>query len=115
MKALNIRAVDIPGVPISLLAFAVEHLPAFITRPVLTKAVGGGRGSKMPSFYIDLHAGRKQSEVTFLNGAVSRKGAALGIPTPVNDAYTSTLTAMAEGTVPMETYDHSPEKLVVSQ
>ncbi len=115
MRALNIRAVDIPGVPISLLAFAAEHLPAFITRPVLTKAVGGGRGSKMPSFYIDLHAGRKQSEVTFLNGAVSRKGKALGIPTPVNDAYTATLTAMASGEIAVETYDHSPEKLVVSQ
>ena len=81
----------------------------------MTKAVGGGRGSKMPSFYIDLHAGRKQSEVTFLNGAVSRKGAALGIPTPVNDAYTSTLTAMASGEIAMDAFDHAPEKLVVSQ
>lgn len=113
MKALNIPAVNIPGVPVSLLSFAVKHLPSFITRPVLTKAVGGGRGSKMPSFYIDLQAGRKESEVIFLNGAVSRKGHALGVPTPVNDAYTETLTGMASGTIPRDAYDHAPEELEI--
>ena len=57
MKALGISPVNIPGVPVKALCFAVRCLPGFLTRPILVKAVGGGRGGKMPSFYIDLHAG----------------------------------------------------------
>ena len=111
MKGLGIRPVNIPGVPIRALCFAVRYLPAFIARPILVKAVGGGRGSKMPSFYIDLHAGRKESEVEFLNGAVVRYGKKTGVPTPVNKAYYETLTALAQGSLPMSTYDHAPKKL----
>lgn len=110
MKGLGIRPVNIPGVPVKALCFAVRCLPAFIARPILVKAVGGGRGNKMPSFYIDLNAGRKQSEVEFLNGAVVRFGTSLGIPTPVNRAYYEVLTKLAAGELPLETYAHDPAK-----
>lgn len=115
MKGLGIRPVNIPGVPIKALCFAVRCLPAFIARPILVKAVGGGRGKKMPSFYIDLNAGRKQSEVEFLNGAVVRFGAELGIPTPVNRAYYQVLTALAAGDLPLETYANDPAKFRAEQ
>ena len=75
------------------------------------KAVGGGRGGKMPSFYIDLHAGRKESEVEFLNGAVVRFGSRLGIPTPVNQAYYEVLTGLAQGRLPLDSYEKDPKKL----
>lgn len=110
MKANSIRPVDIPGVPLKALCFAVQFLPTFLTRPILVKAVGGGRGGKMPSFYIDLHAGRKESEVEFLNGAVVRFGEKAGIPTPVNKAYYETLSKLAAGTLPLSSYDHAPQK-----
>ena len=110
MKAQCIVPVDIPGVPIKLLCMAVTSLPSFITKPALVKAVGGGRGDKMPSFYIDLHAGRKESEVEFLNGAVVRYGASLGIPTPVNQAYYEVLTKLAAGKLPLDTYKGNPQK-----
>lgn len=115
MKAAGIPAVDIPGVPIRALCLAVQYLPGFLARPIMTKAIGGGRGSKMPSFYIDLCAGKKQSEVEFLNGAVVREGRRLGIPTPVNEAYYETLTKLAAGELSRETYDHAPEKLEINQ
>ena len=111
MKGLGIRPVNIPGVPVKALCFAVRCLPAFLTRPILVKAVGGGRGGKMPSFYIDLHAGRTESEVEFLNGAVVRFGSKLGIPTPVNRAYYETLTKLAQGRLPLNTYQKDPKKL----
>ena len=107
MKGLQISPVNIPGVPIKLLCFGVQYLPSFLIKPLLVKAVGGGRGAKMPSFYIDLHAGRKESEVEFLNGAVVRYGEELGIPVPVNQAYYEVLTKLAEGTLPLDTYDHA--------
>ena len=110
MKAMGISPVNIPGVPVKLLCFAVSSLPAFITKPALVKAVGGGRGSKMPSFYIDLHAGRKESEVEFLNGAVARYGDSLGIPTPVNHAYYEVLTRLAAGKLPLDSYKKNPKQ-----
>ena len=112
MKAQNIPAVNIPGVPLRALCFAVKYLPSFISRPILVKAVGGGRGGKMPSFYIDLHAGRKQSEVEFLNGAVVRFGEKFGVPTPVNFAYYDALTRLAAGELPLNTYERNPQQLI---
>ena len=112
MKRLGISPVNIPGVPVKLLCWAVKYLPAFITKPILVKAVGGGRGSKMPSFYIDLHAGRKESEVEFLNGAVVRYGDSLGISTPVNHAYYEVLTKLASGELPLNSYERDPGKFL---
>jgi 2-dehydropantoate 2-reductase len=78
----------------------------------MQKAVGAGRGGKMPSFHIDLYSGRGQSEVGYLNGAVVRHGERAGVPTPVNRLLTDTLLALTRGDVPLETYALQPEKLL---
>lgn len=61
MRALGHRPVDLPGTPVRALAFAAQRLPRFVAQPALTRALGAGRGDKMPSFHIDLHSGRGQS------------------------------------------------------
>ena len=66
----------------------------------------------MPSFHIDLYAGRKQSEVEFLNGAIVRAGERMGIETPVNRVLTETLVAMAKGSVDKKNFVGQPEKLL---
>ncbi|MFZ6027208.1 MAG: ketopantoate reductase family protein [Chloroflexota bacterium] len=111
MAKLDIRPVDLPRTPVALLALGVR-LPVRLARPFLAKAVGGGRGAKMPSFHIDLYAGRTESEVEYLNGAVVRYGEKVGVPTPVNRLLTETLCALARKTIPLDTYDHRPEKLL---
>ena len=112
MQAYGIQPIDIPGVPIRLLCFAIRCLPTWIVKPLLKKAVGSGRGGKMPSFYIDLYAGRLQSEVEFLNGAVCRYAKQKGIPVPVNELYYRTLMDMAGGKLDKSTFDHAPARLV---
>jgi 2-dehydropantoate 2-reductase len=112
MRKQYIQVVDLPGTPVRLLAFAVRFLPLVVSRPLLTKAIGGGRGGKMPSFYIDLHAGRGKSEVDYLNGAVVRAGEQAGIPTPVNRLLRDVLTRLTRGEIPLETYAKRPEKLI---
>ncbi len=111
MKALGHGVVDLPGTPVRALALATR-LPRFIAQPALTKALGAGRGDKMPSFHIDLHGGRGRSEVSFLNGAVARHGAEAGVPTPVNALLTSTLEALTAGEIPLDTYRHNPDALL---
>jgi 2-dehydropantoate 2-reductase len=112
MHAQGLQVVNLPSTPVRLLAFAVRSLPPFLSRPFLQRAVGGGRGGKMPSFYIDLHSGRGQSEVDYLNGAVVRGGQRLGIPTPVNCLLNDTLLALTSGKLPPGAFSNQPEKLL---
>jgi 2-dehydropantoate 2-reductase len=111
MKAMNLDVVDLPGTPVRALAFATK-LPLWLSKPFLSKAAGGGRGGKMPSFHIDLHSGRGKSEVEYLHGAVVREGAARGIPTPVNKVLTETLLALTNQEIPLEEFAGKPEMLL---
>lgn len=108
MQAQGIPVVDLPGTPVRVLA-ALIKAPAVISQPLLRRALGSGRGKKMPSFHIDLHQGRGRSEVDYLNGAVVRFGLKNNVPTPVNRFYNETLLALSEGRLPIETFRHNPE------
>ena len=112
MHALNINTVDLPGTPVRLLALAISKLPLAISRPFLKKAVGSGRGGKMPSFHIDLHSGRGKSEVDYLNGAVVRAGQESGVPTPVNQILTETLLRLTNGDTKISQFARQPEELL---
>lgn len=111
MAAQKIDVVDLPGTPVRALAFATG-LPLWLSKPLLERAAGGGRGSKMPSFHIDLHSGRGKSEVDYLHGAVVRAGKRTNTPTPVNELLTETLLALTNGETPLEEYARQPEKLL---
>lgn len=111
MKAQGLEVVDLPGTPVRALALAAS-LPFWLSRPLLARAAGSGRGGKMPSFHIDLHSGRGKTEVDYLHGAVVRAGEKVGVPTPVNRFLTDTLLSLAKAEIPLETYAHRPEALL---
>ena len=111
MEAQNIEVVDLPGTPVKALAFATK-LPLWLSKPLLGRAAGAGRGGKMPSFHIDLYSGRGKSEVDFLHGAVVRAGEKSGVPTPVNKILTETLLALTDGEITLEKYAKQPEKFL---
>ena len=114
MRGLGYAPVDLPGTPVKLLVWGIDWLPAALLSPLLHRAIGGGRGNKMPSFHIDLYQGRGSSEVAFLNGAVAQHGTALGIDTPVNRRLSEILEALTAGEMLLDTYRHSPEKLLAA-
>ncbi|MFZ5821682.1 MAG: ketopantoate reductase family protein [Chloroflexota bacterium] len=111
MAAQGIGVVDLPGTPVRALAFVVK-LPSWLSRPVLARAAGAGRGGKMPSFHIDLHSGRGRTEVEYLHGAVVRAGKKAKVPTPVNQFLTNTLLAIAKGEIPLQEYARRPEDVL---
>jgi 2-dehydropantoate 2-reductase len=111
MKARGVTVVDLPGTPVRALALATR-LPLWLSKPLLSRAAGAGRGAKMPSFHIDLHSGRGKSEVSYLHGAVVRAGEKYGVPTPVNRLLTETLLGLTEGRIPPDRFAHQPEKLL---
>ena len=112
MGALGVPVSNLPGTPVKALSSAIRWVPLPILRPLLKKAVVGGRGDKMPSFYIDMQAGRTKSEVHYLNGAVARFGAQAGVDAPVNRFLTETLSGMVSGEIPKDRYMHNPPEFL---
>jgi 2-dehydropantoate 2-reductase len=112
MRAQNIPVVDLPSTPVRLLAWSVSALPLSVSRPLISRSVGGGRGAKMPSFHIDLYSRRGKSEVDYLNGAVVRYGRKFHVLTPVNETLNEILKGLTAGKVPFDSYAHQPEKLL---
>lgn len=112
MKAYGYPPVDLPGTPVRALAFGAQYLPRVVSQPIFVKMLGGSRGDKRPSFHIDLHSGRGQSEVGWINGAVVRYGAAKNIPTPVNALLTEVLQALTDGTMSTDDFHRHPDALL---
>jgi 2-dehydropantoate 2-reductase len=112
MRAHGISMVNLPKMPVRWLGLALQHFHPKLLNSFFRRAVGGGRGEKMPSLYIDLHSGRKQSEVDYLNGAVARYGQAAGIPTPVNTLLCQTLLKLIDGSLPRERFTRQPQALL---
>ncbi|HET6820992.1 MAG TPA: 2-dehydropantoate 2-reductase [Anaerolineales bacterium] len=112
MDAQGFKVVNLPGTPVRALAFATK-LPLWLSKPLLGRAAGAGRGSKMPSFHIDLHSGRGKSEVEYLHGEVARAGKKCKVSTPVNKALTEILIALTNKEISLEEFARKPEKLLV--
>ena len=112
MQAWGIPSVDLPGLRVTLLTWAVPTAPSSVLRRVLTRMIAGGRGGKMPSLHIDLAGGKGQSEVEYLNGAVVDWGERKGIATPVNRALTQTLLGLTDGSLDWATFRRQPAALL---
>jgi len=112
MAAQKIPVCDLPATPVRAMALIAKSLPIAISRPLLARAVGRGRGEKMPSFHVDLYGGSEKSEVGYLNGAVVRAGDRLGVATPVNRLLNLTLQSLVDHSIPKYAYAHQPEKLL---
>lgn len=112
MRGLDLPVTDLPGTPVRMLAFLLQSLPLKISQPIAKRALGRGRGGKMPSFHIDLHAGRAKSEVDYLNGAVVRFARQLGLAAPVNKVLNDTLLALVGGKFQIQDFARRPDKLL---
>ena len=95
MAAANIHPLNMEKYPLGTLAPLLRFGPRALLRPALHRIVGGARGGKMPSLFLDLDAGKSGSEVGWYNGAVVRLGGDVGIETPVNRLLTETVQQLA--------------------
>ena len=111
MSALKIKAIDLPRYPVRAL-IASAALPTPVARTVLGAQIARGRGTKPPSLLLDLRAGKPQTEVDWLNGAVAAAGHQCGVPTPVNSVYTRVLDDIAHMPQLWAKYRERPEALL---
>lgn len=111
MKALDLELVNLPGAPARQLAGIVRYTPHFLLQPIFIQFVVQGRGDKMPSFHIDLQAGKGRSEVIYHNGAIAEAGREVGIATPINRALNDTLLKLMRHELDAAEFDGNPERL----
>ncbi|HUA08409.1 MAG TPA: ketopantoate reductase C-terminal domain-containing protein [Candidatus Acidoferrales bacterium] len=111
MAALKIKPIDLPRYPVRAL-LASASLPSPVARTVMGARIARGRGTKPPSLLLDLRAGRPQTEVDWLNGAVAAAGQRAGVATPVNSVYTRVLDDIAHMPQLWAKYRERPEALV---
>ncbi|MCP5098895.1 MAG: ketopantoate reductase family protein [Chloroflexi bacterium] len=111
MKSLKLKIVDLPGWSPGRLSFGVRRLPNALFKPILSGIVARGRGDKMPSFHIDLNAGKGKSEVLFHNGAIAKAGQECSVPTPVNAALADILHKIVRKELDWRDFDGRPKKL----
>ncbi|HWQ45826.1 MAG TPA: 2-dehydropantoate 2-reductase [Longilinea sp.] len=114
MAVNHIGVTNLPGAPVRLMAGGLNYLPEWISRILAEKILGKGRGNKLPSFMVDLRAGKKLTEVDYLNGAVVRAGQKAGIATPVNQAFTHILSGIASGAIPRQEFSNNPGALAAA-
>ncbi len=112
MDKKQLAVIDLPGPSAKSLAAGIKWAPRFLLKPVLTKIVSGGRGEKMPSFYIDLISGRGKSEVIYHNGAVAREGKAVDEKAPVNKVLNDVLLKLTNHKIDSKAFDGNPERLL---
>jgi 2-dehydropantoate 2-reductase len=112
MARARIPSVNLGQYPFALLAPLIRTLPNALLRPVLRRQVRGARGAKWPSLHIDLHGGKAHNEVGWLNGAVTKRGATLGVPTPINTVLTETLLTLVSNEAEHTRWHHNHAHLI---
>ncbi len=112
MGKLELAPVNLIDFPVGLLVRATRLLPAPILRVVLGNRVARGRGGKLPSLLMDLRAGKHQTEVTALNGAVALNAVKTGLHAPANAKISSVVSGVASGQISWSDYRGQPAKLM---
>ena len=95
MAAAGIHPLNMEKYPLRTLAPLLRFGPRPLLRPALHRIVGGARGGKMPSLFLDLESGKRGSEVGWYNGAILRQGVEVSVATPVNRLLTETVEQLA--------------------
>jgi 2-dehydropantoate 2-reductase len=110
MHAMHISPIDLPRYPVRAMQ-GIATLPSPVSRKLLSSRVAGARGTKPPSLLLDLRAGKAQTEVDFLNGAVAVAGREHGVRTPVNAVYSRVLEDIAHMPQLWAKYREHPDTL----
>ncbi len=111
MKTEQIPVVNLASTPSKLFAWSMHYLPTFLKKPLMQYVIQTGRGNKMPSFNLDLQAGRPTSEVIFHNAAIARIGTENGIAVPVNTMLSEVLVKLVDKELAWEQWQLQPDKL----
>ena len=111
MKAAKIPVIDLPRYPTRAL-FSAAALPMPLARIALGRSIARGRGTKAPSLLLDLRAGKPETEVAYLNGAVAAEASRVKVAAPVNATYARLVESIARTKDLWKTYRENPNAVI---
>ena len=114
MRHSGISPIALVDFPVPLLVAAIRTLSASLLRAVLARRVATARGDKLPSLLLDLRAGKRETEIEFLNGAVAAHAAQIGISAPANAIVARIVSGIAAGTVDWTLFRNKPQALAAA-
>ncbi len=112
MRAAGIQPIHFAGTPTPPIANMIRFAPLPITRFIMKFVIEAGRGDKMPSFYQDLAAGKRQNEVLYHHCATAEMGLKFGSPAPLCAKLGQLVLDIASGEIPHHAYLKQPERLL---
>jgi len=111
MRSLGLHPVSLPGAHVQLLLRSLL-LPPLVSRPIIARAIGRARGGKSPSLRLHVRGETAgPTEAYWLNGAVAREGARLGVPTPVNTGLAALVDEAAADPERAAWFEGRPDRL----
>jgi 2-dehydropantoate 2-reductase len=111
MGRLGVSPVALPGADVRLIAFGVR-LPAWLSRSIFRRVVGGARGGKDPSLRVHTRSGAGPSEVDWLNGAVATAAERFGGSAPVNRRLTTLVHEVLADPARADWFRRRPDRLI---
>lgn len=116
MRGLGLRPVRLPGAAVPWLALATR-LPDRLVRPIVTRVVGGARGSKLPSLRLHIRAlgesaATEPTEVGWMNGAIALRARDLGLAAPVNARLAELVAEVAAEPEKRSYLRHRPDRFL---
>ena len=122
MHQLGLKPVGLPGAAVPWLA-RVARLPSWLSRPILSRIVGGARAGKLPSLRVHVRAveagtppitsvAGEPTEVHWMNGAVARFGVVTAVPTPVNSLLVELVDDVAADPARRAALRRNPDRLL---
>lgn len=112
MASLGIKAINLPGFNVRLLRTVMTSCPAILAQRLIASRLGKARGDKPPSLFVDLLAGKRRSEVLYLNGAIEKAGREVGIRTPVNSTLSRILCSICDNPDQWDRYRRNPSGIL---
>jgi len=112
MNRLEIKVVNLPGYPVAWYARMVRWLPQAGLFRLMAPRLARGRGDRLPGSAADLVAGRPETEIAWLNGAVARAGETAGLTCPINAKLDQLVANLAAGRVDRASYVGRPDAVL---
>ena len=107
---LGLDIINLPAYNVKNMVF-LSSLPDFIGKVFIKKELLSPKNVRVSTIKNDMGKAKHNSEIPYINGAISRWGKEWGVKTPVNDFISSELMKIVTGKLSWEVYRHKPDEI----
>lgn len=111
-KKRRVKLINLPYYNLGKIRFLNNWFPGFMKQGMIGKFIANPKNTKVPTIKNDMEKGKTESEISFINGAISHFGKIEGVSTPANDFITRELIKVITGKTSWEKYRKKPAEIL---